>query len=103
MRQHRFGPRHMLAAGLVAAAFHAHADSSGKWLNSQEVYRKVCANCHEVEVGPVLTGRNLPPEYIRTIVRTGHRAMPAFRPTEIDDATLASVAQLIASSAPAKK
>lgn len=97
MRQQRSGPRYMLAAGLVVVAAQAHADSSGKWLNSQEAYRKTCAYCHEAEVGPVLTGRNLPPEYFRTIVRLGNRAMPAFRPTEIDDDMLAKVAELIAS------
>lgn len=103
MRPHRFGTRTMLAAGLVAVTAQAHADSSGKWLSGQEAYRKVCAYCHETGVGPVLTGRNLPPEYVSTVVRIGNRAMPAFRPTEIDDATLASVVQLVTGSATAKK
>lgn len=103
MRQHRFGPKYMIAAGLVALTAQAHADSSGKWLSGQEAYRKVCAYCHETGVGPVLTGRNLPPEYVSTMVRLGNRAMPAFRPTEINDETLAKVAQLIASGAAEKK
>lgn len=88
----------LAAAALAAAAPSAFADSSGKWRNSQETYDKVCAYCHEANVGPVLTGRKLPPEYIRAIVRSGNRAMPAFRPTEIDDEILAGVAKLIATS-----
>ena len=42
------------ASALVAVA-NANADSSGKWQNSQEVYNKVCAYCHEANVGPVIT------------------------------------------------
>ena len=79
----------LAAAALAAAAPSAFADSSGKWKSSQETYDKVCAYCHEANVGPVLTGRKLPPEYVRAIVRSGNRAMPAFRPTEIDDEILA--------------
>ncbi|MCC4115975.1 cytochrome c [Aromatoleum toluclasticum] len=75
----------LLAAGGVQAA----------WRDGGEVYEKVCRYCHEANVGPVLKGRNLPPEYIQRVVRMGNRAMPAFRPTEIDDATLADVARRV--------
>lgn len=63
------------------------------------VYQNVCRHCHEVGIGPVIKGRNLPPEYVQHTVRHGNRAMPSFRASEIDDAALADVARLIASSA----
>ena len=86
-----------LASGCVAVG-NANADSTGKWQNSQEIYNKVCGYCHEANVGPVITGRNLMPEYIRTVVRKGNRAMPAFRESEINDEALAGVVKLVASS-----
>ncbi len=79
-------------AGIASTAI---ADSSGKWQNGQEIYDKVCGYCHEVNVGPVLKGRALPVEYIQYVVRHGNRAMPSFRPSEIDDDMLAQVARLI--------
>jgi mono/diheme cytochrome c family protein len=85
------------AAALVAAG-HASADSTGKWQSSQEIYDKVCGYCHEANVGPVITGRNLMPEYIQAIVRNGNRAMPAFRESEINDAALAGVVKLVSTS-----
>ena len=89
----------LLATAAACAVFaDAHADSSGKWQNSQEVYDKVCGYCHEAKVGPVITGRNLLPEYIKSVVRNGNRAMPAFRESEINDATLAGVIKLVSSS-----
>jgi mono/diheme cytochrome c family protein len=65
------------------------------WKDGPEVYSKVCAYCHEQGVGPVLRSRALPPVYIRTVVRNGNRAMPAFRTTEIDDESLAKLAEYI--------
>lgn len=80
---------------LAGIASTADADSSGRWQNGQEVYDKVCGYCHEINVGPVLKGRSLPVEYIQYIVRHGNRAMPSFRPSEIDDDMLAQLARLI--------
>ena len=88
-----------ITATFVAVG-NAQADSSGKWQSSQEVYNKVCAYCHEANVAPVLTGRNLIPLYIQVIVRNGNRAMPSFRESEISDATLAGVIKLVSTSAP---
>ena len=91
--------RLLAAVATLVAAGHASADSTGK------VYNKVCGYCHEANVGPVITGRNLMPEYISAIVRNGNRAMPAFRESEINDAALAGVAKLVSTSpaAAAKK
>lgn len=96
----RFSALRLLMASIaLATAGHADADSTGRWLSGQEAYQKVCAYCHEAKVGPVLTGRNLPPAYITTVVRMGNGAMPAFRQSEIDDEVLNSLARLISTSA----
>ena len=86
--------------GLIAGAGSAGA---AQWRDGAQVYEKVCGYCHDSGVGVVLQGRALPVEYIERVVRHGNRAMPAFRPSEIDDASLAEVAQLINVSAARKK
>ncbi len=103
MKVHHPAVRWFIASIALTAAGPAAADSTGRWQSGQDAYSKVCAYCHDANVGPVLTGRNLPPAYVTTIVRTGNRAMPAFRPSEIDEATLNSVAAMIAASASGPK
>jgi 4-cresol dehydrogenase (hydroxylating) cytochrome subunit len=90
----------IVGAGLIAAAGGV---AAGQWRDGNQVYEKVCSHCHEAGVGPVLRGRSLPPEYIQRVVRHGNRAMPAFRSTEIDDASLAAVARLVSSGAAVAK
>jgi hypothetical protein len=46
----------------------------------------------------VITGRNLPAIAYVTIARNGNRAMPAFRLSDIDDATLQQLADYLAST-----
>lgn len=94
-----------LAASCVALAITTavHAQNSAQQLNGQNTYNKICAYCHDAGVAPVLTGRQLPPEYVRTIVRIGNRAMPSFRESEISDEVLKQIAQLINSSASSAK
>ncbi len=104
MRQRTFlrfciGIPAMLLTGAVLA------DGSGQWQSGQEAYNKVCGFCHERGVGPTikglggkgLGGEHTPntPEKVRQMVRFGNRAMPAFRQTEIDDATLTKIAEYI--------
>jgi mono/diheme cytochrome c family protein len=69
------------------------------WKDGAEVYAKVCAYCHEEQVGPALRGRDLDPIYIRLIVRNGDRAMPAFRASEIDDESLEKLAEYVSNTA----
>ncbi len=64
----------------------------------QQFYQKVCAKCHEAGIGPVITGRGLPEITYISIARNGNRAMPAFRVTDIDDATLQQLADYLAST-----
>ncbi|MBS0497602.1 MAG: cytochrome c [Proteobacteria bacterium] len=65
------------------------------WKDGAEIYAKICAYCHEAQVGPQLRNRELPAAYIRAVVRNGNRAMPAFRPSEIDDESLIKLADFI--------
>ncbi|MDV6344055.1 MULTISPECIES: cytochrome c [unclassified Nitrosomonas] len=65
------------------------------WNDGAEIYAKICAYCHEADVGPQIRNRELPATYIRTIVRNGNRAMPAFRSSEIDDESLAKLVDFI--------
>ncbi len=65
------------------------------WKDGAEIYAKICAYCHEAQVGPQIRHRDLPAAYIRAVVRNGNRAMPAFRPSEIDDESLVKLADFI--------
>jgi len=84
-----------MMADIARAAAETNTDKGFRWRDAAEVYSKVCSYCHEGQVGPRLFGRELPPEYIRAIVRNGNRAMPPFRPSEIDDESLAKLAEYI--------
>ncbi|MBT8766065.1 c-type cytochrome [Metapseudomonas boanensis] len=93
-----------LALPFTLLAGHAAADGDGVWKNGENVYAKVCGHCHESTVGPVIKGRQLPPQYITAVVRSGFRAMPAFPASFIDDKALQQVAEYISKApAPAAK
>lgn len=92
----------IMGMGIVAGTAWAGHEAAGPdftWKDGAEVYAKVCALCHETSVGPALRGRELDPLYIRLIVRNGSRAMPAFRASEIDDASLEKLAEYISKAA----
>ena len=83
---------------MTKAAFAAPPEARSEgfvWKDGAEVYAKVCGYCHDAQVGPQIRGRSLPAAYIRSIVRNGNRAMPAFRSSEIDDESLAKLAEYI--------
>ena len=92
------------AATPAAAAADSHSIGPG-----QRFYEKTCAKCHEAGVGPVIKGRGFPPATYMVIARNGMNAMPAFRVTDIDDATLQDLAEYLSkteapkAAAPAKK
>jgi len=77
-----------LAAILTLLSGNVLADGSGKWQSGQEVYEKVCGYCHGKGVGPVIKGQSKPADLVKIIVRSGSRAMPSFRASEIDDDAL---------------
>lgn len=86
-------------AGAAGAAPKETPESGFVWKDGAEVYAKVCAFCHEANVGPTIRGRGLDPTYITFMVRHGNRAMPAFRAAEIDDESLAKVAEYVSKAA----
>lgn len=91
-----------IAARVAGAAPQPAPGQSFAWKDGEEVYKKICALCHETAVGPTLRGRGLDPTYIQLIVRHGNRAMPAFRSSEIDDQSLEKLAEYV-SKTEAKK
>ncbi|WP_144095969.1 c-type cytochrome [Croceicoccus sediminis] len=58
----------------------------------EKIYAQTCGYCHGVNVGPVIRGRELPPEVTKAFVRMGPNAMPAFRETEISNEELDALA-----------
>ena len=78
------------------------------------VYQKWCGDCHSTPTGPgslslerkyrgavpaiLEQRRNLPPEFVKLVVRRGVSFMPSFRKTEISDTELALVAAYLATS-----
>ena len=92
-----------ILAGLALACTQAAVAADQPVEARDPTYAKVCSYCHDKGIGPAIVGRQLPTVYIETVVRHGFRAMPSFRPTEIDNAALASVARWVSESAAAKK
>ena len=92
----------MVAAGSSFSQNQPQSDTqhynAGHWKSPEEVYAKNCGLCHDTGVGPVLKGRGLPPEVFVIIVRHGLNAMPAFRKTDIDDAMLDRLADMLSRS-----
>lgn len=86
-------------AGAAGAAPKETPEPGFVWKDGAEVYVKVCAYCHEAKVGPTIRGRGLHPAYITFMVRHGNRAMPSFRSAEIDDESLAKVAEYVSKAA----
>ena len=85
----------ILAAGYLAPA--AWAQAAGQWRDGEHLYSRLCQYCHETGVGPALWGRELTSDYVVATARQGKAAMPAFRFTEIDDRTLRSLGDIVAS------
>lgn len=75
------------------------AQAEAQWGSGENLYNKLCGYCHkpEVGVGTMLEGRPLPEVYVRTIVRNGLNAMPAFPASYIDDESIALVAEYLSS------
>lgn len=93
-----------LAALALALAGHAPgalAQQPGPQISKgQQFYQKVCAKCHEAGIGPVITGRGLPEATYVYMARNGLNAMPAFRISDIDDATLQELAKYLSATKP---
>lgn len=87
----------VLPFALMTASIQAMAD--GQWGSGKNLYDKVCGLCHapNVGVGPVIAGRGLPEAYIKSVVRNGLNAMPAFPASYIDDKSIAQVTEYLSS------
>lgn len=90
-------------AGIALACAQAGSAADPAAQARDPTYTKVCSHCHDTGVGPALLGRQLPPLYIENTVRNGFRAMPSFRPSEIDAKALADVARWVAESTAQKR
>jgi mono/diheme cytochrome c family protein len=88
-------------AALVAAVSVAQAADPPR--DPARIYAITCHYCHDNGIGKVLKGAQLAPDRIRLAVRQGYVAMPAFAPSFISDAELASLVTLLnqAAAAPA--
>lgn len=80
-----------------AAAENTGLNSGDNWKTGAQIYAQICAYCHEGQVAPLIRNRDLPKDYIRSVVRHGNRAMPSFRLSEIDDASLLKLADYVSS------
>jgi mono/diheme cytochrome c family protein len=85
---------------LTSQASGALAQPAPQISKGQQFYQKVCAKCHETGIGPVITGRGFPEAVYVTIARSGFNGMPAFRLSDIDDATLQDLAKYLAATTP---
>lgn len=69
------------------------------WKDGAAVYNGICVYCHEQR----LRGAGMSPAKIRSTVRQGIRAMPAFRSTEIGDAELEQLIEYLSKKQPESK
>ncbi len=74
------------------------AQAAGRWRDAQQMYTQTCAYCHGAGVAVELRGGSLPPEYIAFVIRNGLRAMPAFRPSDFNDADITALVEMISTS-----
>jgi len=91
----------LLAAGPLVIGLATSASGSVSATSSrppEKIYATTCGYCHGSHVAPLIRGRGVPADAVIQIVRTGPAAMPAFRPTEITDAELKSLAQWLQES-----
>jgi (+)-pinoresinol hydroxylase len=124
-RRYGSGPAMRTAALIVAAGalgmmtWHAAvaAGEDAQGAAGRLVYERWCAACHDpgiehpgtnalttkykgVKSGVILEWTDLPPEFVRHIVRTGISVMPQFRKTEISDADLDALAAYLSRNTP---
>jgi len=94
----RFAGRLNTSVLLIAAGCSAVADAAPTPRAPDVIYAKTCGYCHGQHVAPIIRGRALPAEIVEQMVRSGPRAMPAFRPTEISDVELKALARWLNAS-----
>lgn len=96
-----------LALGLLlvtSSIFAVELGKNYKFENGEQAYQKTCFHCHTLKTAPqsIFTkmddaeGVKARAEGIFNTVRSGSNQMPAFRKSEIDDATLKDLATKLA-------
>ncbi len=85
-------------AGAMVLPHLGWAQAAGQWRDAQQMYAQTCAYCHGAGVAVELRGSGLPREYIAAVIRNGLRAMPAFRPSDFNDADIAALVEMITTS-----
>jgi len=88
--------RALLTLGALLAAAPVTAQSAGQWQGPEQIWNATCGYCHGAGVAPELRGRKLDPQASAFIARNGAPGMPAFKPSEINDAELDQLARWIA-------
>ncbi len=91
----------MAAAGIACATLlpgFGWAQAAGQWRDAEQMYSHTCAYCHGAGVAVELRGSGLPREYITSVIRNGRDAMPAFRPSDFNDADIAALVEMITTS-----
>lgn len=93
-------PRWAAAAAAAAALLPALAlaQGAGRWRDAEQMYAHTCGYCHGAGVAVELRGSGIAPERIAAVIRQGWYAMPAFRPSDFDDADVAALVQMITTS-----
>ena len=97
--------RLLLGALMIPAAVAVTSVDASEAREPKQVYDQVCGHCHSQDkaVGPEITmavpegSREGRAAFIRTMVRHGNAAMPAFRSSEVSDPELKALAEALAS------
>jgi mono/diheme cytochrome c family protein len=89
---------HAAALAIIGAGT-CFAQSAGQQRDPNRIYAITCHYCHDNGIGPALKGANFLPERIRLAVRQGYASMPAFMPSDITDAELAALVQMLSGPA----
>lgn len=100
-----------LIAMVMAACMVPQADAAGEAGAGQAVFDRHCVHCHGADreaAGTLQLARRLgadralltereelTPAYIQAVVRNGLKAMPPFPPSDLDDAELEALSELL--------
>jgi len=100
----------MKALVVIAAMLATAAGQAATPIDGRTAFRAHCGFCHlEGGTGTIMLGRRVPKgqallearpdlhaDYVRAVARSGLNSMPALTRVEVDDATLAAIADYLA-------
>jgi len=85
-------------SGASAAAETPSAPGPAASADPAKIYQDRCDFCHGGGLAPVILGRALAADAVRTIARSGRGDMPAFAEKDLSEADLAALADWISKS-----